>query len=212
MSCEEEIKSNSHTIMTIDIGVIHLGICVSEVAEDFASHEIIWVDLIDITNYRHSAVKTSECTLYHTRNFADWVEHFLQENKPFFDAAELILIEKQPPMGFVVIEQLIFSKFRHKTQLVNPRQMLAYFNLSHLEYDKRKEYVVKIADRELPDHLREQTFFYDRRHDIADCVCILIYYIRRKAEEWKRKKRRENLTRDMSGMTVMDKLELFRFV
>jgi hypothetical protein len=196
--------------MTIDIGVIHLGLCVAEISEDFSTKNIVWVDLIDITHFRHRS--DDKCTLHHTRNFADWVEHFVQDHRAFFDASDLILIEKQPPMGFVVVEQLLFSKFREKTQLLSPRQIHCYFNFAHLDYDKRKEFAEKIADRELPEHLLEQTHFYSRRHDIADSVCMLIYWMRKKETEWRRKKRMEALTRDTSGLTVMEKLELFKYL
>lgn len=201
-----------YTVTVIDVGVIHLGLCVAEVSEDFTDKRIVWVDLIDITQYTHRMVPRDECTLYHTRNFADWVNHFVQEHGYFLEVADLILIEKQPPQGFVVIEQLLFHLYRHKTHLMSPRQIHCYLNFSHLDYEMRKEYAVKIADRELPDHLREQTHFYDRRHDIADCVCMLLYYMRRKADEYKRKKRREMLSRDFQGMSVAEKLETFRFI
>lgn len=205
---------SSHTILVLDIGVIHLGLLIAEVSEDFSRHDILFVDLINITHFKHSTISSEECTLYHTRNFADWVDHFLQENRAFFDAADLILIEKQPPQGFVVVEQLIFGKFRAKTQLINPRQVHAYLNFTHLDYEKRKEFACKIADHELPPHLLEQTHFYDRRHDIGDCVCMLLFYMRKKAREWKVKKRREafEAMKDMTGMSVSEKLELFRFI
>lgn len=214
MSNVSNVSDYPHTVMSIDIGVIHLGLSVAEISEDFSTKNIIWVDLVDITHFRHrhGEVISEECTLYHTRNFADWVEHFVQDNRVFFDAADLILIEKQPPMGFVVVEQLLFTKFRHKTQLLSPRQIHCYFNFAHLDYDKRKEYAVKIADRELPEHLMEQTHFYTRRHDIADSVCMLLYWMRKKEAEWRRKKRMETLTRDTAGMTVMEKLELFKYL
>lgn len=198
-------------ILSIDIGIIHLAFCVTWVSEDFEDREILWVDMIDITKFKHSSVKSDECTLYHTRTFSDWVDHFLQEHGCFFDEADIILIERQPPCGHVAVEQLLFSKYRDKTQLIHPMRVHKYLNLSHLDYDTRKDYSVKIADREMPEHLIEQSFFYDRRHDIADAICIMLYYTFKKKEEYKRKKRMESLTRDTSGLTVMEKLELFRF-
>lgn len=198
-------------ILSIDIGIIHLAYCVTWVSEDFTEREILWVDMVDITHFRHSIVKSEECTLYHTRTFCDWVDHFLQEHSCFFDMADIILIERQPPCGHVAVEQLLFSRYRDKTQLIHPRRVHQYLCLSHLDYEHRKEYSVKIADREMPEHLIEQTYFYDRRHDIADSVCIMLYYTHKKKEEYRRKRRMETLTRDMTGMTIMEKLELFRF-
>lgn len=203
-------------ILCIDIGVIHLGLCVADVSDDFSHHEILFVDLVDITHHHPKWAKTkkSECELHHARQFADWVAHFVENYREFFDAADLILIEKQPPQGFVVVEQLLFAQFREKTQLLNPRTIQAYFGIAHLDYDARKACVEKIADRELPEHLLEQSHFYERRHDIADSVCLLLYYRRRKSDEWKREQRRHmmmNYQRMGDTMTVEQKLECFRF-
>lgn len=199
-------------ITTIDVGVIHLGICVANVADDFSSKEIWWVDVVDITCFRHRDSLRSDCTLHHTRNFADWIDHFILDHQQFFDASDLILIEKQPPQGFVVVEQLLFSRFREKTQLINPRHVHRYLNMNHLDYEQRKVWSVKIASRELPEHLLEQSGFYDRQHDIGDAVCMLLYYVHKKQEDYRRKLRYDNLTRDTSGLNVIERLELFRFI
>lgn len=205
-------------VMCIDIGVIHLGWCIADVSDDFQNVEILFVDLVDITiHHPHfSPLKQSECGMYHARQFADWVAHFVENHRMFFDAADLILIEKQPPQGFVVVEQLLYAQFRHKTQLLNPRTVQAYFGISHLDYEARKRCVEKIADRELPPHLVEQTHLYERRHDIADSICLLLYYRRRKSDEWKREQRRRYLLNTsipgFAGMSAEEKLECFRYV
>lgn len=204
-----------HTVMVLDIGVLHMGVCVAEVSEDFSQHNILWVDLVNITKFVHRDIQVDECPLYHSRNFADWIDHFVLEHLAFFEAADVILIEKQPPQGFVVVEQLIFSRWRHKTQLISPRQVHAYFHFGDADYEKRKQFAIKIADRELPPALLEQSHFYVRRHDIADCVCMLLFYMRRKARDWKREKRKEAFERMMwnnSEMTVAEKLDTFRYV
>jgi hypothetical protein len=47
----------------------------------------------------------------------------------FFEMADFILIERQPPMGLTAVEQLIFSRWRDKAILVHPRSMHKYFNI-----------------------------------------------------------------------------------
>jgi hypothetical protein len=205
---------NFYKVLSIDVGVIHLGISVSILNSDYTLKEIIWVDNIDITDYKHTKCLISQCKLYHTKTFSDWIDHMIEENKEYFDESDIIIIEKQPPAGFVVVEQLIFSKYRHKTTIVSPNSVHKYFNFFNLDYDKRKEFSVKIADRFLSEKLIEKSKRFDRRHDISDSICIMLYFINKKQEEYKKIQRRkevEILTTDNKGLNVFQKLEMFRY-
>jgi hypothetical protein len=200
-------------VLSIDVGIIHLGISVSLLNKDYTLKEILWVDNIDITDYKHTKCLISECKLHHTKTFSDWIEHVINENKEYFDNSDIILIEKQPPFGFVVVEQLIFSKYRNKTKIISPNSVHKYFNFSGLDYDKRKEFSIKIADRFLSEKLIEKTKSFDRRHDISDSICIMLYFIKKKQEEYKKIQRRIELEaiKDTDGVNVFQKLETFRY-
>ena len=118
--------------------------------------------------------------MYHTKTFCDWLNHVFQEHK-CFEEADYILIERQPPMGFVAIEQLIFSKYRNKAILISPNSMHAYFKLGNFDYDKRKEYTENICKNNIKNPiLLKQLELYHRRHDIADSVCLMLYWINKK--------------------------------
>ena len=204
--------TNEYVVLSIDVGVIHLGISVSILNHDYTLKEVIWVDNIDITSYQHRSCSPKECKLYHTKMFSDWIEHMCQENQIFFDRADYILIEKQPPLGFVVVEQLLFSKYRNKTIIISPRSVHKYLNIGSFDYEIRKQLSDKIADRVLPLHLLDQTMMYDRKHDISDSICILLYFMNKKQTEWKRNEMKKNLTRNQDGLDVFQRLELFRFI
>lgn len=211
---EKSYKSNKeYRILSIDVGVIHFGISVSVLNEDFTLKEIIWVDNIDITKYKHTKCSIDQCKLYHTKTFCDWIEHIIQENKEYFEESDMIIIEKQPPQGFVVIEQLIFSKYRKKTSLISPQSVHKFFNFFDLDYEKRKELSVIISDKYLPEYLINRSKMFDRRHDISDSICMMLYFIDKKQIEYKKAKRynRHNENRDMNGMNAFDKLEKFRY-
>lgn len=212
---KKEIKNKEYKVLSIDVGVIHLGISVSILNKDYTLKEIVWVDNIDITDYKHTKCLISECKLYHTKTFSDWIEHVIQENKEYFEDSDMIIIEKQPPAGFVVVEQLIFSKYRNKTTIVSPNSVHKYFNFFDLDYDKRKEYSIKIGDRFLSEKLIEKSKTFDRRHDISDSICIMLYFINKKQNEYKkiqRKKEIERITTDSKGLNVFEKLEMFRYI
>lgn len=205
---EDEYK---YKVLSIDVGILHLGISFSLLNEDYTLYKVETIDLINITKYTHNKCKRDDCKLHHTKTFYDWIEHIIQEYNEYFEYCDIILIEKQPPQGFVVIEQLIFGKYRNKTTLISPQSVHKYFNLFGLDYDMRKEMSVKIADKYLSDELIEKSKKYERRHDISDSICMLMYFISKKQIEYRKKKSYELLSRDLSGMNVIDKLETFRY-
>lgn len=205
---EEEKK---YKLLSIDVGIIHFGISVSILNEDFTLKEIIWVDNINITQYTHKKCPVNECKLYHTKTFYDWIEHMIQENIEHFEGSDMIIIEKQPPQGFVVIEQLIFSKYRRKTTIISPQSVHKYLNFFDLDYDQRKELSVKIGDKYLSESLIEKTKTFDRRHDVSDSICMMLYFINKKQLEYRKIQRYNMLTRDMNGMNAIEKLETFRY-
>jgi hypothetical protein len=201
-----------YKVLSIDVGILHLGISFSLLNEDYTLYKVENVELIDITRYTHNRCKRDDCKLHHTKTFYDWIEHVIQEYYEYFEYSDMIVIEKQPPQGFVVIEQLIFGKYRNKTSLISPQSVHKYLNFINFDYDMRKEMSIKIGDRYLSDELIEKTKKYDRRHDISDSICMLIYFINKKQIEYRKKKRYEMLNKDLDGLNIIDKLEKFRYI
>jgi len=199
-------------VLSIDVGLIHFGLSLSEVRDDGTLLEVFWVDLIDITTYTHRN-KKEICDMYHTKTISDWVDHMLHENLPFFEKADVILIERQPPMGLVAVEQLIFSKYRNKTHLVSPRNVHSYFNLTQFDYDQRKIYSEKIAFSYIPEYLYDHLLTFDRFHDVADSICILIYWCNKKKKAYEVSERRKRHAEffHIDGLTTFEKLERFRY-
>ena len=199
----------SKLVLSIDVGLLHLGLSLFEISEAYEILDVVWVDMVDITQYTHRTVNESECLLFHTKTISDWIDHFIQENEPFF-SADVILIERQPHGAFVAIEQLLFSRFRRKEiYLISPRSVHAYLHMTSLDYDKRKEWSVLIATRVLPERFRDQLLIYPRSHDIADSVCQFLYWRNREATVYREKMRRKRWMSDSS--TVFEKLESFRY-
>ena len=97
-----------------------------------------------------------------------------------FDTSELIIIERQPPMGVTNVQDLLFTKYRHKVVLMNPGRIIKYFMMSR-DYSKRKMESEKIASK----YLCSFSNFYNniRKHDISDAMLMLIYYYSTKNKE-----------------------------
>lgn len=199
-------------VLSIDVGLIHFGLSLAEVREDGTLLEVFWTDLIDITAYTHRN-KKEVCGMYHTKTMSDWVDHLIHEYRLFFEKADVILIERQPPMGLVAIEQLIFSKFRNKTHLISPRNVHSYFNIGKFDYEQRKIYSEKIAFPHIPDYLYDHLLTFDRFHDVADSICILIYWCnkQKKAYEVSERRKRHAEIFHLDGLTTFEKLERFRY-
>lgn len=173
------IKENIRKILSIDIGINNLALTVAIVNQDYTLHEILWVNRIDITTFPHRHGVTKEtCKLHHDKTIFDWIEHVIVYYQEFFDQCDKILIERQPPQGLVSIEQLLFGMFRHKTVLVHPCSMHKFFKIGHLDYEQRKNAVEQICIKYIQDEeVKHQIYSFDRKHDIADSICLLIYWL-----------------------------------
>ena len=179
-------------IVSIDIGVINMGITKAFVDDDF---NIIFMDAfkVDITRIRHNTVQACDCIIPHTNEVCDRVAHFIQEHEPLFDEADHVLIERQPPMGIKDVESLIMSRFRNKTKLISPNKMHKFFNIGKLSYDQRKLFTEEVADI----HIGHIHTYYNctRRHDMADACCICLFFINSLKREHEKNQRRENIKR-----------------
>lgn len=181
-------------IVSVDIGVKHLGISLSSVNKDFTLEEVIWLDMIDITKF-HDCDKKN-CHLYHKKTLCDYLEHLFYVHSELFDIIDWFLLERQPPGGYVAVEQLIFSKFRDRSILISPNSIHAYFgwNRAGLDYEGRKKHSNRVAEITLKKGKREYLFdkwnnlidskgIY-RKHDVSDSICILLYFLNREHKRW----------------------------
>lgn len=203
---------NFYKVLSIDIGVNHLGLSYSFVNHKYELEKILWIDLIDITIFKHSVVSHDKCKLKHSKTFCDWVDHVIQENEIFFTESDFILVERQPPMSpFTAIEQLIFYRYREKTILISPCSVHKHFSINHLDYDKRKEMTVKIAYSKLcGEDIKEKFESYERKHDIGDSIAQLVSWCEKNSYEHRIKIQRE--LQSFRDTDTFKYLESFRYV
>jgi hypothetical protein len=182
-------------ILSIDIGITNMGYVYSslEFNNDFTGSRIknliinsnynkelvqnnvciLKCNKVDITKMKHKFVKRECCKLFHDNCIPDYVDHFVQENQELFEKAELILLERQPPVGITNVQDLLFKQFRHKVLLISPNSVHKYFNLSK-EYSVRKEQSEKISNSYLCNFENFKNNI--RKHDISDALLMIIYY------------------------------------
>jgi len=147
-------------IVSIDIGHTNMGLLQAKVYDKKIS-EILLVKVIDL-------FKTGETEIYKKMKI------FIDEYSPIFNESKYILIERQPLQGLTSIQEIIAYTFPEKVVLISPRSMHCYFGISYLDYSDRKSKTIEIANTYLnnfPDYINS------RKHDLADALCILLYYI-----------------------------------
>jgi len=177
-------------VLSIDVGIINLALVVAEVDIDFNLLDVIDMQLVDIT----MECNDKNCVLYHQKTFTDWLSHVFVKYADMFNKACYIIVEKQPMVSaLVAIEQLIFSKYRHKTLLISPNSVHKFFNIGEYCYEERKIKSVEIAKKVLNEEMLKRLEKYERKHDIADCNLILMYWCDKKNKEIISNKRNEYL-------------------
>ena len=186
---EEELVNdeNTYSVVCIDVGVIHLGIMaftINSITYEF--EKMIGYDLMDIRKFPHpEGMCEKDCCLNHTKTFADWMSHVFQFYEPILEGCTKILIERQPPQGFVVIEQLIFYKYRQKSELIHPNSVHKFLKINQYDYEERKQKVEDIAFPYFRNSQKEEFLAMDRRHDIADALCLGLYWINVQKQKYK---------------------------
>lgn len=176
-------------ILSIDIGIINLAFILLEVNKDYSLNDIIWFDLMNITEFCHLDEESrSKCNISHTKTFADWMSHVFYLHGELFELCTHIVIERQPPSGHVAVEQLIFYTFRDKAVLIHPRSVHKFMNWSNeIDYQCRKQkseqtllYRLERCNRK---YLLEQYLSYERKHDISDAYIQALFFLKEKMVE-----------------------------
>ena len=159
-------------ILGIDIGYHNLALVLAECSK--TDIDIIYAKKVSLEYYKY--IKSND--------IVDLVPLMLEQHKYLFDQADQIAIERQPPGGFTNIECLINYIYRNKSILVSPNAMHSFFGFGHLDYENRKEYTEKIAY----PYMKHDEYYMklDRKHDIADAICLIIFQNHKNTQLFKR--------------------------
>ena len=147
-------------VLAIDIGYHNMGLVLAECGKG-PKVDVEFMKKASLEDYKY----------IHSNDIVDLVPLFVDAHEHIFESADKILIERQPPGGFTNIEVLLNYMFKHKVILVSPVSMHTHFGMRHLNYEERKERTVSIADKYIEGEIP-----YERKHDIADALCMILYY------------------------------------
>ena len=84
-------------ILAIDIGYHNMGLVLAEADIKGSEIDVEFVKKVNLTGYKY----------IYSNGIVDLVPLFVDAHKYIFDAAETILIERQPPGGLTNIETLL---------------------------------------------------------------------------------------------------------
>jgi hypothetical protein len=157
-------------LAAVDVGVINLALAFGTVNDGTVT--ITRTALVDTTQ----PCTVAGCPLHHTGMAVDRVAHVVAAYRADFDAAEVVVIERQPPGGLRDVEQVFAATFRAKCVVMAPQTMHATIGSSGLAYEARKE-VSKATAAEFTDLTP-----YRKQDDVADAVCLLLT----QAAKWRR--------------------------
>ena len=185
-------------VLSIDIGITNLGFIYTHISlpdlsksckyknkilnKKYTTNEnvsVIDCNRIDITKVKHSFVKYCDCKLRHERCIPDYLDHFVQEYSDYFNDCDILLLERQPPVGITNVQDLLFTRFREKVLLISPNSVHKYFGLSG-KYETRKIESEKIASEYLTNFKSFTTNI--RKHDISDSLLMVLYYYKNRMD------------------------------
>ena len=197
---------NDRLIVSIDIGLINLGLVAALVDTEHRIRAIVHAERVDITVLRHRHVSRAQCTLFHSAHAADRVQHFIQDTS-LLREADVLLLERQPLCGLIHVEQLLYNAFRDKAILCSPVRMHIHFDLPRgkQNYDARKLRTVEIARPLLVD-LPAWSEQSDRLQDLADAMCIMLWWLQTQQQK------DQKVIALPSGQSIDSFFEQFRFV
>lgn len=177
----------------VDIGVVSMGLV-------YVSTDLQWLD---------PKVTKCECVNLCTldrlhpgdthNEMADKMERFFARYAAeWLDSADHIFIERQPPQGFKCVEQLLYSRYRHKVHLLHPRSFQSHFRYSKrhgYDYDQRKqrsvelfrEWIANHSEGDLAEKFDEVVQSGLRAHDVADGGTMARYVAEVKRSEYERR-------------------------
>ena len=158
-------------LTSIDIGIFNMATVTARVSRESVNVSSVSLDNIKVLS---DSCSDPKCHFRHEHCFNDYLDHYFQLHAQTFEESDKILVERQPPRGFIVIQELILKQYREKVILINPSTIHKHFGIQVVDYDARKEFTIAHAWEYLKDFkaFKENS----RKHDMADAMCQLLYY------------------------------------
>lgn len=189
-----------------DPGIRNVGFCWGSLGSidsgNVSLRSIDGIECVDMTIMTHKRVSAEDCCLSHGPHIQERVAHFLQEWGYIIHEASIVLVELQPfQSAGKPFEILLKERYGSKVVLIPPRSIHKALGMGGYTYEGRKKMSVTIASDFLESLVAKEVKGapealkaiepMDRKHDCADAVLLLIYYIYHYSPVKKKRKPRE---------------------
>lgn len=166
-------------VISIDIGFEHFAIIGAQIYDNYKLDSITLCKLINIKKLVTDC-NNKECTLRHDLCITDYMYHLFNVYYSEFTKADKIIIERQPPKGFVAVQELIVYEYRDKTVMVSPNAVHKHFMMPKTQ-KFRKMFTTFMANPKLSKFSDYSN--NTRKHDMSDAYVQLMYYLNRENEK-----------------------------
>ena len=159
-------------ILSIDVGLLNLALVYAHIDSYFNIICVEYCYKINLTDYYNCQL--DNCQLVHNKQIHCYMAHLFIEYGTIFEESDKILVEQQPPLVLVSVEQIIFFKYPDKCIPISPSSMHAFFQINGMHYDLRKKMTVKFAE----EYLKNFECFKnsERKHDLSDSMMFIIFF------------------------------------
>ena len=185
-------------IISIDVGIENFALIEAICDSEFNIQHIYEPLHIDL----RMLLSGCDCE-YHSREVPDYMYHLFKKYKTQFTRASYILVERQPLTGITSVEDIIYWNYRNKTIKSSPNELHAYFNINEYDYDTRKKFVEKYSYSVLSKY--ESYVKDERKHDMADAYCILVYFLVKQKEKLRKERIDEQIKENERQYQLINK-------
>ncbi len=133
-----------------------------------------------------------ECTkenCHHYKGIACYLHHVF-ERYPMFQECDVMLVERQPPLGLIAVQEILRYEYGEKVKMMLPTKIHEWFHFRDYpkdatkeeRYELRKVWSVELAQKVLREYCQQElvdtvTGPNERVHDIADAFIQLWYHM-----------------------------------
>ena len=117
---------------------------------------------------------------------------------------------------------MIFGQFRDKSILISPNQMHIHYGINIFDYEQRKVKTTIIAKHYLELHANSGDLIkkfdnYERKHDVADSLCFVGYWLAIQQKKQSSIQKRTAQTKRIlkfskSKMTIKQWFDQFKYI
>ena len=159
-----------HLVIAIDVGIKNLALC----AWDFVSQQVIHWDVV-------SLVPSGR---YQPAQNVQYVRDFVSKHQWLFNAAGVVVVERQMRCNMRIIEAVLQSLFYDRCVVINPRCVKRHYDLSTPTYRANKAKAVDWVCDFVSNHTSvfasqplQKWKGKGKLDDLADALIMLFYYL-----------------------------------